>query len=79
MTHKGAFDYSIGLRQEESWLCLANEVPLCTINQSRIKAGNELLFLAFFFFYCINKHLGDQTRQDRRGPPLKLCQQKVAE
>lgn len=70
MTHKGAFDYSIGLRQEESWLCLANEVPLCTINQSRIKAGNELLFLAFFFFLLYQQALRrpDKTGQEGAAP-----------
>lgn len=52
------------MRQEESWLCLANEAPLCTINHSRFKAGTQLLFQDLF--YCTNKHLGDQT-QDRTG------------
>lgn len=49
---------------------------MCTINHSRFKAGNQLLFQDLF--YCTNKHLGDQTRQDRRGRPRtcanKRCQ-----
>lgn len=67
-THKGAFDLSIGMRQEESWFCLANEALLCTINHSRFKAGNESLFQDLFF-YCTNKHLGYQTTQGERGRP----------
>ncbi len=54
VTHKGAFDQSAGMRQDESWLCLADDdALLCTINDSRLKAGNKLLVLDdFFFFMC---------------------------
>lgn len=56
VTHKGAFDQSAGMRQEESWLCLADDALLCTINDSRLEAGNKLLafdvFGFFFFFMC---------------------------
>lgn len=61
------------MRLEEIWLCFANEAPLCTINHSRFKAGNELLFQDLFLLY--QQAFRDQTRQYTRGRPLELCQQ----
>ena len=78
MTHKGAFDYSIGLRQEESWLCLANEVPLCTVNQNRIKAGNKLLFRALFLFIYLSFFFFNKLYQQAFWRPDKTGQEGAA-
>ncbi len=68
VTHKDAFDQSVGMRQDESWLCLANDTPSRTINDSGLKAANKLLFLnVFFSFYQCAFRRPDKTGQDRTG------------